>query len=857
MYLEKIEIAGFKSFANPTTLVFNRELTAVVGPNGSGKSNIADAIRWVLGEQSLKLLRGKKSEDVIFAGSDTKGRLGLARVALHLNNAGGSAAIEYETVVIERVIHRSGESEYLLNGNKVRLSDVQLLLAKAQVGQKGYSVIGQGTIDSLLTFSAQDRRDFFDEATGVRHFQIKKHQALQKLEHTEENLQQAELVLQELDPRLKTLMRQVRRLERKEELERELTALKTNYYSFLFTELNDQLSAIQKKYDVANASVENLSQKLRGLQTSFETNEREDGRKASFNALQSKLFNLQQEYNTLVKKKILVEGHSDLALIKSGDGNRVETKLRLEEVQTKRQTITVTLGELATTQNNASNTISSLEERVRELKSKISTLETNLSQEHTETNFKNIESEINAIAKEHEELKELFQTASHDAWDDLKKRFTKFSNLFSGLLSRIQQKKAGNYSDTWNDFSDATKKLEEVRMAINTARIQFERSEKEITLLKERDNELMLEEKKLISDLSKQAPSHTASSQELTEVTKKLADKEKELEAIRSEIDTFNAREEHKKQELLDKQKEFRTLQYDHTIKNNELTELKINRAKLETRAEDLKREQLQEAPHIKLTELRSLNATATKEQITSHERQLNIIGGIDTETLKEYEDVKEKHTYLTTQTKDLRQAQKTLSGLIAELDEHIDKQFQQSFKNINAAFTKYFKKLFNGGNAKLTLQMQQRRLKKTDPKAEVFENAPHADPAEEPANEDLDYTIEITATPPGKKLGNISMLSGGEKALTSIALISAIIANNPPPFVVLDEVDAALDEANSIRFAEIISELTHKSQFVTITHNRATMHQAKILYGVTMGDDGISRLLSVNFDQADQMSSQ
>src|SRR3989338_6859120 len=163
MYLQKIDIQGFKSFAHPTTLVFNKELTAIVGPNGSGKSNVADAIRWALGEQSLKLLRGKKSDDVIFAGSDAKSRLGFAKVTLHLQNEKREAGIDYEQVVIERAVDRSGESEYSINGYKVRLTDVQLLLAKAHVGQKSYSVIGQGMIDTLLSFTAQELRDFFDE----------------------------------------------------------------------------------------------------------------------------------------------------------------------------------------------------------------------------------------------------------------------------------------------------------------------------------------------------------------------------------------------------------------------------------------------------------------------------------------------------------------------------------------------------------------------------------------------------------------------------------------------------------------------------------------------------------------------
>ena len=219
MYLQKLEILGFKSFALKTTLEFNQKLTAIVGPNGSGKSNVADAIRWVLGEQSVKLLRGKRAEDVIFAGSDRKTRSGMAEVSIFLNNADGSAPIDYSEIVITRRVYRDGQSEYLLNNHPVRLIDINLLLARANFGQKTYSVIGQGMIDSILVSSPADRKEFFEEATGIKQYQIKREQSISKLGATYENLEQAELVLQEITPRLKTLTRQVKRLEKRGELD--------------------------------------------------------------------------------------------------------------------------------------------------------------------------------------------------------------------------------------------------------------------------------------------------------------------------------------------------------------------------------------------------------------------------------------------------------------------------------------------------------------------------------------------------------------------------------------------------------------------------------------------------------------
>src|SRR3989344_1944540 len=276
MYLQKIEIQGFKSFAEPTTLIFNKELTAIVGPNGSGKSNIADAIRWVLGEQSLKLLRGKKSEDVIFAGSDKKSRLGFAKVILYLDNADRKSDLDYDQIVIERSMNRNGESEYLVNSSKGRLKDIQIML------------------------------------------------------------EQAELVLQELAPRLRTLSRQVRRLERKEDLEQQLTRSQNEYYSFLLGNLDALLESSRAKLLKAEAMIAELTKQQQDIQHRIDADEHEKGRGEAYNALQKKLFNLQQEYNTLSKKKIVLEGRQDLELIRKGETESVLLAQRLSELKNKK-----------------------------------------------------------------------------------------------------------------------------------------------------------------------------------------------------------------------------------------------------------------------------------------------------------------------------------------------------------------------------------------------------------------------------------------------------------------------------------------------------------------------------------------
>jgi chromosome segregation protein len=232
--LNKLVLQGFKSFADRTVFEFTKNFTAVVGPNGSGKSNISDAIRWVLGEQSVKTLRGKESTDLIFGGSESLSKLGMAQVELYLDNSDHTVPIEFEEIVISRKIFRDGESEYRMNGAKVRLQDIVMMLAKARFGQKSYAVIGQGMITQFLNSTPQDRKIFFDEATGVREFQIKRDQAINKLIRTEEHLVQCETLITEIDPHLKSLTRQVKRLEKRAEVEQQLSAIQLDYFGSLW-----------------------------------------------------------------------------------------------------------------------------------------------------------------------------------------------------------------------------------------------------------------------------------------------------------------------------------------------------------------------------------------------------------------------------------------------------------------------------------------------------------------------------------------------------------------------------------------------------------------------------------------------
>ncbi|MGB9680788.1 MAG: AAA family ATPase, partial [Minisyncoccia bacterium] len=339
----------------------------------------------------------------------------------------------------------------------------------------------------------------------------------------------------------------------------------------------------------------------------------------------------------------------------------------------------------------------------------------------------------------------------------------------------------------------------------------------------------------------------------LGEEIKKLNEK---IQLASQELAEFAAKEQEKRKSLYDLQKKIQIKQTEFNNFLNELNNLKIERARVETKKENLEEEIKREGLASKdLTPQSGLTYPENLfSEIQKLKHQLELIGGIDPEITKEYPECRERWEFLTYQIKDLKSALQSLYKIIKQLDEKIESQFADYFQKINEKFDYYFKIFFGGGKAKLVLQktitdyesspniqienFNQKEANQLSPENEKITQESKTEIAE----------IEIMANPPGKKLKNIEALSGGEKALTSLALICAIIAINKPPFVVLDEVDAALDEKNSARFANIIKDLSNKTQFIVITHNRQTMEAADILYGVTMGEDGVSKLLSMKF---------
>ncbi len=779
MLLNKIEINGFKSFAQKTFLDFSgtergfcsdpvarrsdrvatkceKGITAIVGPNGSGKSNVADALKWVIGEQSMKSLRSKKSSDIIFAGSDSKARLGSAQVSIYLDNSDKTLPIDYEEVVISRKIYQSGESEYLINGSRVRLSDVVELLAKGGVGQQSYAIVNQGMADKLLNATPIERRIMIEEAAGVKEYQLKKHKSQRKLKSTVKNLQRAKELLAEIEPHLRLLKRQYNKAQKGEVYIEELKGKQNELYKFLWKELitskDDYLEKrekVEKEIDGFQKDIYALSDKIK------KESENAISHQGEINKLEQEKRKLSQELNDLERSLVVEEGRVELE------------KEKLKRIQ-----------------------------------------------------------EVESVPVDTEMIKK--QLA------DIKKKQEEFIEKVGGVKDIKEVKFLQKYAE------EIVEELQELYEAVIKGRVEKKKPSKEIMAQKKKNDEKIAKLNEFIK--TKQI---------------KRDDLAGKIEKINQEIEALVKKDNDERRASIEMEDQLRKKRFEVDKLKSELNGYQIELAKLEVKEEDL-RQQIKTELKIEPEQLvledvaDGLDVTETTNRIYWLKMQLEQIGGIDEEVIEEYKETQKRYDFLVRESEDLKEAMKKLEQVVAEMDEQIKGRFAKAYKFINKEFQHYFKIIFNGGTAKL----QQVEIETRGNKIKEDENADNSENDLGDENEEekeVQIGVEVVVNPPGKKISNLGMLSGGERTLTSLALLFAIISHNPPPFALLDEVEAALDEANSRRFGKILSELSDRTQFILITHNRQIMKEASTLYGVTMRGDGISELLSIKLEGAEK----
>lgn len=753
MLLKSLEINGFKSFAKKSLLEFYTPITSIVGPNGSGKSNVAEAFRFVLGEQSIKSLRGKKGEDLIFNGN-TEGRINRASVKLTFDNGSKFLPIDFDEVTLERVVHRDSVNEYLINGSPVRLKDITELLASAHIGASGHHIISQGEADRILNANMKEKREMIEDALGLKIYQYKKLESERKLEKTKENIEKVESLRRELAPHIRFLRKQVEKIEKARLLREELTVLYKEYLKRESTYLSHEKLRIQNDMKAPKEELENLQKELAEAKAVLESSQKESSKTFELMSLEQSLRTLDNEKNDLLREAGRIEGevHSIERLIR-----------REKDALAREDTKTVYLRDVEA----VSKTVESLSEE--------------------SNTVSDIESIRALIVRIKETLREFIE---HNKGVQMTDSISSYEQDLDGFQIKRNDLEAKIVAIK-NDEVNFREKINSVKAEIDKDKEGSVEAEKTILKIMARQNELH----GLVGNLRSQE--------------NQLHMEDEEFRRELGEAHILAGRE---------------AVNYDnHEIKN--LEGVLISTEEIFSEGRQLQHERRRNIEKIKI-------------------RLEEMGGGGSEEIMKEFREAEERDRFLTKEVTDLEQSSLSLATLIKELEEKLNLEFKQGIDKINSAFSEFFQKMFGGGHAGLRLV---REVKKKRGELSEIEDGMTLEPEEE----EFEEGIEIDVSHPFKKVKSLMMLSGGERALTSIALLFAISQVNPPPFIILDETDAALDEANSKKYGDMIESLAKYSQLILITHNRETMSRAGVLYGVTMGSGGASKLLSIKFDEA------
>ncbi len=977
MYLKKIITQGFKSFADNIVIDLNSNIAGIVGPNGSGKSNVVDAIRWVLGEQSVKSLRGDDTmTDIIFQGSKSRKPMSVASVTLVFDNTDKYLTIDEDEVAIKRRLYKDGTNEYFINNEKVRLKDLTALILDSGMGKESFNIIGQGQIDNILSEKATERRTMFEEAAGVLKYKKRKEEAIRKLDKTHDNMNRVNDIIKELDTQIEPLREQKIKALKYFDLTDELKTLDISLITYDIEHLNEKYTEDKKK-------VEELSNELTNISVSYNKYDVEiTNLKNNINKINNDINTKQQELieittkveqingekniilerkkyevdNTKLHNQVLELKEQQLSLNNELDSIKLSIKdieNKLEEENNKKLSIENKIKDISNQKTKEENNLTNLLRNQNILTNKIAALKESIENSNTvpyavknvlnNPKLKGIHNYIGNIIEVEEKYSKAITTTlgaasnyiivdnemcAKDAINYLKennkgratffplniikaknidnetysiiknlKGFISVANTLvknNALYDNIIDNQLGNVIvvDNIDNANIISKKINykyrivtldgellhvggsltggnNVVKNIITEKYELENTiklfnENELEIknienklneidynLKSSEDELYLINKDII------LTNETLNSKKntLSNVFSKYKEVENSINGTQNIIDDNLSEEEDKileeyykaintKNELgniinnLINQKSslesnLEEIEYkskkDNSIynqKNNELKNLEIEVNRIDVKLDNLLN-QLNENYSITYEYAHShykleLDTDIVRNKISSLKRQIKELEPINATAPEEYEKVKERYEFLHTQHEDLINAENTLLEIIKEMDEVMEENFMKTFNTINENFAITFRELFKGGTAQLKL---------TDP------------------NNILETGIEIVASPPGKSLKSISLLSGGEKTFTAISLLFAILKSRPVPFCVLDEVEAALDEVNVESFGEYLQGLKDKTQFIIITHKKKTMEYADLLYGITMQESGVSKLVSVKLE--------
>ena len=812
MKFKNLEMTGFKSFSEKTNILIEKGLTGIVGPNGCGKSNIVEALRWCMGENSAKSMRGSGMEDVIFSGTSNRPSKNISEVALLLDNREKNGPIqfkEFDEISIKRKIEKDKGSKYYINDKEVRARDVQTFFADLSTGAHSPSLISQGRIGQLVTAKPIERKTVLEEAAGISGIHARRQEAETRLNAAENNLKRADELKKQQQKQLDNLKKQAEEATKYKEISNEIKKIEAGLY-FLkirevekdkkqiqekLSELDDEISAINIDYNHNNTLLEEENKKLAPLR------DKKIESAASLQKLNLDISNLADEemrVKSLQEKleKSIKTVDSDLEREKSIS---LDADLNEKRILKEKEDLLNTENKLLNLETSSSN-------------------ELQLSKAELDKLLNQLDSMLNEIEKDIEQDKKL----TKENFKELKKLVKK--------ITLSQEEYAEKYGKNKSIESDSIKRKERIKnidVELENWRNLKTNSEKMIYELNDRKNKVQLE----ISE-NRKNPERIATS------------KGQNLQ----NLENIKRRNEEIENELIEAEKKYSSINENLREIQLKLTELKENKARneatiegIENRKKDflysLKNELNIESessilPQSDLSSLEEQNFPSIDEQTKKIEKTKKERESLGSVNLRADEETKKYETEIKKMEDDradLYSAIVKLKTSIEELNQKGRERLLDAYTKVNRKFNEVYTKLFNGGTAKIEL------VDSDDP---------------------LEAGLEMFVSPPGKRLQSITLLSGGEQALTALSLIFAVFLVNPSPICVLDEVDAPLDDANVTRFCGLLDDLTKitNTKFIIITHHALTMSKMDRLYGVTMAEQGVSQLVSVDLQRAEEL---
>ena len=855
MEFKKIQLNGFKSFAENTTFIIDKGLTGIVGPNGCGKSNIVESLRWCMGETSAKSMRGSGMEDVIFSGTSNKPSKNLAEVTISLTNQnkdGPNAYRDLVSIEVKRKIEKDKGSKFYINEKEVRAKDAQMFFADLSTGAHSPSIISQGRIGALVTAKPTDRRAVLEEAAGIAGLHVRRHEAELRLDAAENNLKRADELRRQQEKQLQNLLRQAEEATKYKIISEDIKKIEAGLYYLKLKDIDNEIKVEKEINNEADNEVKGFNEKLEIIEKNIkeETEKVNPIRDKNYEIL-SKIQRLNLELKGLDEENVRTK--SEIEEIKSSlkvlendtdreksiviDANSNEKRLKEE----KQELIDVD-SKYYETEKKSNEDLDVAKNNLKREQEKVDTLIDNFGSENLKKNLqtiKEIKNNIDEIIKlvkdnnNDDAIKILescqitigYLTQTINENDDDKK----LSNLSekNENIKKLQEIYADSYSKNQSLKKESIKRNERITTIeneINSWKNLLVNSEKKINELYERKKNL----NQKLDELDKQPQAQAEKKGQISENLRISENEKKENEILIEQIDS-------------------QINNYRNELNVTKETSIEIRERKasssatiegLEKRRNDLLDRidmdlNLNEENLLNFSNLEKQDefpdAVSQEELLDAKKREREKLGSVnlraDEETSKYEVEIKK----MENDRQDLVQAISKLKDSISELNQKGRERLLEAFEKVNRKFNEVYTKLFNGGSAKLEL------VDSDDP---------------------LEAGLELLVSPPGKRLQSITLLSGGEQALTALSLIFAVFLTNPAPICVLDEVDAPLDDANVTRFCNLLEELTKITQtrFVIVTHHALTMSKMNKLYGVTMPEKGISQLVAVDLQKAESM---